>query len=186
MPPERDLIRQCLAGDLSAFRRLIEPQQDCVFRIALSILGSREEAEEAAQDTFMRVYRELSSFSGAAPFGAWVYRIAVRTCLNAHRRRRKWRLYERSVDPARMAGMAFREGETPEAEAEQREMQAKVRGAIDRLPGKLHEVVVLSYLDEFSHAEIADLLDIPEGTVKSRLHLARGRLQKELERQGLV
>ena len=100
MPTERFLIQQCLSGNQDAFRRLIEPHQDFVFRVAISVLGSREEAEEAAQDAFVGAYRGLGSFSGKVPFQAWMYRIAVRTALNV--RRRTATAPARATDAARL------------------------------------------------------------------------------------
>lgn len=185
MPQERDLIQQCLSGNQDAFRRLIEPHQDFVFRVAISVLGSREEAEEAAQDAFVRAYGGLSSFSGKVPFQAWMYRIAVRTALNARRRRRR-RIFERLTPPAWFGGLASSETETPDALFAKRDARIRLRAIIDRLPAKLHEVVVLTYLQELACGEIAEILNIPEGTVKSRLYRAREKLQKEIERKGLL
>ena len=185
MPQERFLIQQCLSGNQDAFRRLIEPHQDFVFRVALAVLGSREEAEEAAQDAFVRAYRGLGSFSGKVPFQAWMYRISVRTALNVRRRRRR-RLFERLTPPAWFGGQASSATEAPDTQFAKRDARIRLRAIIDRLPGKLHEVVVLSYLQELAGSEIAIILNIPEGTVKSRLHRAREKLQKEIERQGLL
>lgn len=183
MPQERDLIQQCLSGNRDAFRRLIEPHQDFVFRLALSVLGSREEAEEAAQDALVRTYRGLGSFSGQVPFQAWLYRIAVRTALNARRRRR---LLERLAPPSWFGGLASAATEAPDALFARRDARTRLRATIARLPGKLQEVVVLTYLREFTCSEVAEILNIPEGTVKSRLYRAREKLQKEIERQGLL
>lgn len=185
MPQERFLIQQCLSGNQEAFRRLIEPHQDFVFRVALSILGNREEAEEAAQDAFVRAYRGLGSFSGKVPFQAWMYRIAVRTALNVRRRRRR-RLFERLTPPAWFGGVPSSETETPDALFAKRDARIRLREIIDRLPAKLHEVVVLTYLQELACGEIAEILNIPEGTVKSRLYRAREKLQRAIERQGLL
>ena len=185
MPQERDLIQQCLSGNRDAFRRLIEPHQDFVFRLALSVLGSREEAEEAAQDALVRTYRGLGSFSGQVPFQAWLYRIAVRTALNARRRRRR-RLLERLTPPSWFGGLASAETEAPDALFARRDTRIRLRATIARLPVKLQEVVVLTYLQEFTCSEVAEILNIPEGTVKSRLYRAREKLQKEIERQGLL
>ena len=185
MPQERFLIQQCLSGNQDAFRRLIEPHQDFVFRVAISVLGSREEAEEAAQDAFVRAYGGLSSFSGKVPFQAWMYRIAVRTALNARRRRRR-RLIERLTPPAWFGGQASAATESPDTRLARQDVKVRLRAIIDRLPGKLHEVVVLSYLQELACSEIAEILNIPEGTVKSRLYRAREKLQKQIERKGLL
>ena len=184
MPRERDLIQQCLSGNRDAFRRLIEPHQDFVFRVSLSVLGNREEAEEAAQDAFVRTFRGLDSFSGQVPFQAWLYRIAVRTALNARRRRRR-RLFERLTPPSWFGGLASAT-DAPDADVVRQDARIRLRATIDRLPRKLHEVVVLTYMNELTCGEIAEILSIPEGTVKSRLHRAREILQKGIRRQGLL
>jgi RNA polymerase sigma-70 factor (ECF subfamily) len=176
MPSEMELIEQCLVGNLDAYRRLIEPYQAFVLRVSLSVLGNREEAEEAAQDAFVRAYNGLAKYKSDGPFQAWLYRIAMRTSLNAHRSRKRRRIFERLVDPTGFDQVASSGAENPETQSIHRETREKVRRMIDSLPRKLHEVVVLSYLEEFSVREIAQMLDIPQGTVKSRLHLARKRL----------
>ena len=185
MPQERFLIQQCLTGNQDAFRRLIEPHQDFVFRVALAVLGSREEAEEAAQDAFVRAYRGLGSFSAKVPFQAWIYRIAIRTALNVRRRRRR-RLFERLTPPAWFGGLASSDSEAPDTQFAKRDARIRLRAIIDRLPAKLQEVVVLTYLQELACGEIAEILNIPEGTVKSRLHRAREKLHREIERQDLL
>ena len=185
MPQERFLIQQCLSGNQDAFRRLIEPHQDFVFRVALAVLGSREEAEEAAQDAFVRAYRGLGSFSAKVPFQAWIYRIAIRTALNVRRRRRR-RLFERLTPPAWFGGLASSDTEAPDTQFAKRDARIRLRAIIDRLPAKLQEVVVLTYLQELACGEIAEILNIPEGTVKSRLHRAREKLHREIERQDLL
>lgn len=186
MSIERDLIQQCLAGNLDAFCRLIAPHQDFLYRIALSILGTREEAEEAVQDALIRIYRGLSSFTIEVPFQAWAYRIAVRVCFNHHRSRRRRRRRETPIGREQIDRMASPEGRAPDADAERAELRRRLREIVDRLPEKLHRVVVLCYLGDLSMSEVADLLDVPEGTVKSRLYAAREKIQKEAERRGLM
>lgn len=186
MPSERDLIRRCLTGDVDAFRRLVEPHQDFIYGIALSVLRNREEAEEAAQDALLRIYQGLGSFRGEVPFRSWAYRIAVRVSFNVHRRGRRRRDSERVTDPDRIDRMDSGDARTPDVDAEQEEVRRRLGGIIERLPRKLHEVVVLSYLREWSHVEIAEVLEIPEGTVKSRLYLARVRIRKEAKRRGIL
>ena len=186
MSRDQELIKRCLAGDLDAFRDLIEPHQASVFRIALSVLGNREEAEEATQDTFVRVYRGLHSFRGDAAFRGWVCRVAVNTCYNASRRARRRRAVEKAMDPWILPETGSGDKASPESETADREIGRKLRELIRKLPEKLHEVVVLSYLRDLSHDEIADALGIPRGTVKSRLHLARERLARDIRRRGLL
>ena len=144
-----------------------------------------DDGEEAAQDAFVRTFRGLGSFSGQVPFQAWLYRIAVRTALNARRRRRR-RLLERLTPPSWFGGLAAPATEAPDALFAKRDARMRLRATIDRLPGRLHEVVVLTYLQELTTAEVAEILNVPVGTVKSRLYRAREKLQREIERQGLL
>ena len=185
MLQERDLIHQCLSGNRDAFRRLIEPHQDFVFRVALSVLDNREEAEEAAQDAFIRAYRGLGSFSGRVPLQAWLYRIA-----GSNRPERKATPAPTAIGAADAALMVRRPGicgnKRPDAEVERQDARIRLRATIGRLPRKLHEVVVLTYMEELACREVAEVLNIPEGTVKSRLHRAREKLKKEIGRQGLL
>lgn len=186
MNRDRELIRQCLEGGLDAFRLLIEPHQARVRRIAASVLGDREEAEEAAQDAFVRIYKGLGTFRGEVDFGVWACRVAVNTCYNAARKRRYRRRMERVTDPARMVEYSSSDLGNPERVTMDRETGARIREIIRKLPKKLHEVVVLSLLDEMSHDEVSQALSIPVGTVKSRLHLARKRLASDARRKGLI
>ena len=114
-----------------------------------------------------------------------MYRIAVRTALNVRRRRRR-HLFERLTPPAWFGGLASSDSEAPDVQFAKRDTRIRLREIIDRLPAKLHEVVVLTYLQELACGEIAEVLNIPEGTVKSRLYRAREKLQKAIEGQCLL
>lgn len=155
-------------------------------RIALAVLGNREEAEEAAQDVFVRVHRGLASYRGEVSFRAWVHRVALNTSISTYRRGRRRRRTERSTDPVELAEVVSGNPGNPETQAANHEVEQKVRQMVRRLPRKLCEAVILHYLQEMRLEEIGEVLGIPIGTVKSRLYLARQRLVKEAEREGLV
>lgn len=186
MCADRELIARCLDGDLHAFRRLIAPYEGAVYRVAFAVLGNREEAEEAAQDVFFRVHEGLGALRRDLSFGAWVHRVALNTSISAYRRGRRRRRAELSTDPTELTGVPSRNPSNPERDAAEEEAGRKVRAMIRRLPRKLCEAVILRYLQDKSVAEIAEILGIPRGTVKSRLHLARQRLLKEARREGLA
>jgi RNA polymerase sigma-70 factor (ECF subfamily) len=144
-----------------------------VFHVAYAVLCDREDAEEVVQDAFFRAYRKLSGLREPQKFRAWVAQMAYRLALN------RWRAAAR----ARRRDTAWQEryGDAQtdvESIVAQREMQRRLREEIDRLPEKLRAVVILNAVEELDTRDIAGVLHIPEGTVRSRLHLARKALLK--------
>jgi RNA polymerase sigma-70 factor, ECF subfamily len=144
-----------------------------VFHVAYAVLSDRADAEEVAQDTFFRAYRKLSGLREPQNFRAWVtqmaYRLALNRCRAAARARR------RDTSWHEMYGNAQTNVESIVA---RREMKRRLREEIDRLPKKLRAVVILNAVEELDTRDIAGVLHIPEGTVRSRLHLARKALLK--------
>ncbi|MBC7248856.1 MAG: sigma-70 family RNA polymerase sigma factor [Anaerolineae bacterium] len=166
-----DLIRRCQAGDEEAFAALFHQYKNLVYKIAYLMLDSADEAEDALQEVFLRVYRSLSTFEPAkGAFTTWLYRITVNHCLN---RRRKSRL---SISLDRVSPLL---AERPSFQGRVENEEA-VQQALSRLSKKLRVVIVLRYYLGLSYAEIAQILNIPIGTVKSRLALALKTLRKEL------
>ncbi len=169
-----DLIRRCQAGDEEAFAALFHRYKDLVYRVAYLMLDSADEAEDVLQEVFLQVYRSLSTFEPSrGAITTWLYRITVNHCLSRQRKRRFRILRLESVPP-----LALTE---PLSFPDQLEEEDAIRQALNRLSGKLRIVVVLRYYLGLSYAEIAQVLDIPIGTVKSRLDLALKTLRKELE-----
>ena len=163
-----DLIRRCQAGDEQAFAELFRRYKNLVYKTAYLMLGDADEAEDVLQEVFVQVYKSLDAYDpGRGAFTTWLYRITVNRCLNW---RRRWRPFV-SLDRARTSVPS------PEGRMEEKAVWQAVRG----LSEKLRAVVILRYYWELSYAEIAQILDIPLGTVKSRLNLALRTLRKELE-----
>lgn len=159
------------AEDTSEFERRLRECRRVVYHVAFSVLGERADAEEIVQDAFLRAYRKLSSLREPEKFRAWVTRMSFRLALNRRRAasRAKYRdtaWLETTTPPARDA----------ESIAAEREIQSRLRGEIDRLSQKLRAVLWLSAVEELSTRDIGEVLAIPEGTVRSRLHLARKEL----------
>jgi RNA polymerase sigma-70 factor, ECF subfamily len=171
------LLARLRAGDPRAFEELVTTYQHRVFGVALRMLGSRAEAEEIAQEAFLRAHRAVVSFRGDARLGTWLYGIASRLCLN--------RLSSPDRRMARGdAALADVPATTPDAaaEVERAELDAALRTAIEELPNEQRLVLVLRDVEGLSYEEIADALALVPGTVRSRLHRARMQLKEKLER----
>ena len=176
------VIAGCLAGDEQAIERLIQQYQTGVFRLALSILDDPLEANEAAKDTFIAALGSLEKYQERSTFKAWLYTIA----LNISRSRLRKRKTAERLKNALQGLFKIQAQKTPSAEEAviQSEKEAALWRALEKL-GEEHRIpIVLRYFHDLSTAEIADILQINEGTVFSRLHTARERLRMELELSG--
>jgi RNA polymerase sigma-70 factor (ECF subfamily) len=166
------------AGDAPAFEELVMTYQHRVFGVALRMLGNRAEAEDVAQEAFVRAHRALGAFRGDAKLSTWLYAITSRLCLNrlASGERRMARQGEDAL--LRLSDA----GPRPDAALERRELETALGRAIAELPEDRRIVVVLRDLEGLSYEEIAQVLELELGTVRSRLHRARAELKEKLER----
>jgi RNA polymerase sigma-70 factor (ECF subfamily) len=156
------------------FEERVEESSTLAFRVALGVLRHREDAEDVAQEAFLRAHRSFGGLRDRDRFRAWLVRVAFRLALDRQRGdRRRRRREDSAVADRRIA-------ETPEAVVERAELKERVREAVDDLPEKLRIVTVLGAIEGHGVAEVARLLEIPEGTVKSRLYLARKALAEKL------
>jgi RNA polymerase sigma-70 factor (ECF subfamily) len=170
------LVERLRAGDPRAFEELVIAYQHRVFGVALRMLGSRAEAEEIAQEVFLRAHRALADFRGDARLGTWLYAIASRLCLN--------RLASADRRVARGdAALAEVPAAAPDAAdaAEHAQRDAALRAAIAELPEERRIVLVLRDIEGLTYDEIAEALALEPGTVRSRLHRARMQLKDKLE-----
>lgn len=163
-------------SDRADFERLMRESYRLVYRIAYSVLSNAADAEEVTQDTFLTAYEKFSSLRDPERFRPWVARAGWRLALN--RRRGATRAMGR--DSAWMASGPV--SEDPEARAAEREFESQLRAQVDLLPEKLRSVVLLIGVQEMDVRTVAGILKIPEGTVRSRLHLARRQLLREVTR----
>ena len=173
-----DLLDRLRRGDPAAFEALVIAHQHRVFGVALRMLGNRAEAEEIAQETFLRAHGALAEFRGEAKLSTWLYAIASRLCLNrlATSERRMTRADEETL-------LHLPSGHAnPVDELERSELEAALHRAIAELPEERRIVVVLRDLEGLSYEEIAETLGLELGTVRSRLHRARMELKDKLER----
>lgn len=170
-PTEIDFIKSAAAGNMGAFADLVRQHRPRVLRTATGIVGSTEEAEDVAQQVFIKVWNALPGFDSKGSFSSWVYRITVNTALDVVRRRRQ----HVSLDDLQRAGQG-----NPEDHAMQTAKQDQVRRAIAALPPASRTTLVLREYEQLSYKEIAKVLDIPIGTVMSRLNYARKALARTL------
>jgi RNA polymerase sigma-70 factor (ECF subfamily) len=182
---ELTLVQSAQAGDAEAFDRLVELHAPRLYNVALRMLRSPEEAEEAAQEAFVRAYSSLKRFRGSASFGTWLCRITMNICLDQLKRRRRQPLSLDALKPGNPGGeIAWPKGAgDPAATAEAKERRAIIRAAIDSLPEAQRAVIVLCDLQGLSYEECARALKTRVGTVKSRLNRARLALKTRLEPQ---
>ena len=171
-------------GDLDAFESIVEKYKKKVFNLAFKMLQDREDASDAAQDAFLKVYRSLPRFKGDAKFSTWLYRIVTNVCLDYIRRRKK--VVEISLDKQLEMSDGKLDFELPdeainiEEEAEKTEFHQLVLDAVDNLPETHRLVILMRDFQNMSYSEIAELLSCPEGTVKSRINRARRFLRGDL------
>lgn len=166
-------ITQVLRGDSSAFRIIVHDFQEEIFRMAMAYLRDSEEAEDATQEVFLRVYRSLHKFRLDKQFQPWLFTIATNYLKNSYRNRKKKKAKEQTLPDVPLASPQ-KEKDTLE-ETEEIEL---VRNSIADLPGKLKEAVILYYLEDMDVKSIARELHLTEENIKSRLHRARKKIQK--------
>ena len=177
MDDERTILEKVRAGDRRAFGDLIDLHKDGAFTLALRILASREEAEEAVQDAFLRAYRGLASFRGDSRFGTWLYRIVFNLSMTRVKRKRPpaESLDAHAGEPVDMVRDA--EGGGVLEHLERQDTVALLAKGLMRLPEPHRIAVELFYLQEQSYEEIATIMGVPLGTVKTYLFRGRARLK---------
>lgn len=168
------ILSRAQSGDREAFALLFEQYKNLVYKTAYLMLGEATEAEDALQEIFLQVYRSLSGFDPRkAAFTTWLYRVTFNHCLNHRRKKRPFTLPLDDISPALNS----------EFPGEQLAEEETLRQAIEMLSDKQRAVVILRYFWDLPYAEIAQILDIPLGTVKSRIDLAIKTLRKVIEEQ---
>ena len=181
------LIRAFREGDKAAFDNLVLKHKDRVFNLCYRLLGDYEEANDSAQEAFIKVYGSLKKFRFESAFSTWLYRIAVNTCKNklkssAFRQKRKMIPIDNPVSGNMIhPGQEIQdEGQSPAMELEKKERMRVIQEAINALPPDQKEVVTLRDIEGFSYEEVAEITGFNLGTVKSRLARARQDLRKKL------
>lgn len=176
-------IKQVLKGDQNAFADIVNLYQHRLYQVCYRMLGNKQESEDIAQEAFVRAYTNLHTFDQKRKFSTWLYRIATNLCID--------RIRKKKPDYYLDAGIAGTEGldmysqiasaeQLPEDQVEQMELQDRIQYEISRLSDKYRSVIVLKYIEELSLQEISEILDMPLGTVKTRIHRGREALRKQL------
>lgn len=186
---EADLIDQCRRGDTEAFSTLVLRYQDRIYNVIARMVGRSADAEELTQDTFLKAFEKLHLFRGTSRFYTWVFRIATNQALSYRRRGSKVKFIsmhasdneERpAVGETQTAALASRRTPSPEAAAMAQETAQRIDQALLELDEEFRVVVVLRDIETMDYTQIADVLDVPVGTVKSRLHRGRCMLKEKL------
>jgi RNA polymerase sigma-70 factor (ECF subfamily) len=170
---DRALVLACQRGERDAFDRLVERYQRDVYRLCYRYVNNHEDANDLAQEAFLKAYRAIPKFRGESAFSTWLYRIAVNTCLNfrSARRRETQELSESLADGAPAASERL----------EQEERSERVRRAVTRLPEKQRATLILKVYHDLTHEEVAAILGASVGTVKANLFHALANLKKLME-----
>ena len=194
MTSETEWIQQARGGDQAAFGRLVLAYQTPVYNLAYRMLGNTGEAEEAAQEAFLRAYTRLHSYDPQRPFRSWMMSIASHYCIDLLRKRRIiWLSFEDEIAApgGSTAGQATSaearlasNSPNPEAVVTQREREAQIQQLLAALSPTDRAAITLRYWYDYSYEEIAETLDLTVSAVKSRLHRARRRLAKMMEEGG--
>ena len=174
------LVAAVVAGDRQAFAALVERHQARILALLERLTGCREQARDLAQETFVSAYRKLATFEQRSAFATWLYRIACNHAAAAGRRRRPVAMLDAIRPDGRAAVEPAARLASVSAGLEQEDLARHVAAALDRLDARYREVVVLADMQEAGYEEIAESLDIPVGTVRSRLHRGRMELRRLL------
>ena len=177
------LLRRAQSGDPEAFERLMEPLEQLVWRVCWHYTGNREAAEDCGQEAMIRIWRNLANYRGDCALESWVYRIAANCCMDWLRKKKR----DRSVSIEPMKDQGFDPADTSpgtEAQVIAKDERRRLREAIALLPEDQREALVLTQLERVSYEEAARMLDISEGTVKSRVNRAKARLKEILTPEG--
>jgi len=168
-----DLIRRFKNGDRSSFEELVLKYQDRIYNLCRHILGNAHDAEDAAQDVFIKAYRNLENFKPEAALYTWLYRIGVNTCID----------YKRKSPDLIRNNPSLTDERSPERNIEAKDTAQLIKIALAKLPEKLKAAIVLREIEGLSYEEIAEILNTSIGTVKSRISRARESLRSILNKR---
>ncbi|ETI66434.1 MULTISPECIES: RNA polymerase sigma factor SigW [Neobacillus] len=177
-------IKQVIKGDQNAFGEIVEIYKNSVYQLCFRMLGNRHEAEDMAQEAFIRAFVNIHTFNQDLKFSTWLFRIATNLCID--RIRKKKPDYYLDAEVAGTEGLTMYsqipdKTPLPENEVESLELHETIQKEILKLPEKYRSAIVLKYIEELSLNEISEILDLPLGTVKTRIHRGREALRQQLQ-----
>lgn len=175
------LISRARGGDRDAFGELVEQYRDNVYRLAYRMCGNAYDADEAAQEAFVAAWRALPNFRGDAKFSTWLYRLTTNAAIDVMRREKR----HQTVGDGEMVDLAD-DADSPQETVERTEQQEAMQKALATLSEEYREVLLLRYMEELDYAEIAEVLQLPSGTVKSRINRAKAALKTALLKSGNI
>ncbi|WP_106495417.1 RNA polymerase sigma factor SigW [Lentibacillus sp. Marseille-P4043] len=179
----KDKIKQVKKGDQSAFEDIVAFFQNKIYQHCYRMLGNAHEAEDIAQEAFIRAYINIHSYDDRRKFSTWLYRIATNLTIDRIRKRKPDYYLDAEIkgtEGLNMYSQLEADNRLPEEEVESLELKSYIHQEISELPPKYRTIIILRYLEEFSLKEISEILDIPLGTVKTRIHRGREALRKKL------
>ncbi len=185
---DEQLVRKTLDGETEAFGEIVRRWERKIFALCYGMLGCKEEALDATQETFMLAYKNLKGFRGDSKISSWLHRIAVNQCLTRMRNDKKASesYLEDEIENNPSAIPISSENASPLKAVERQERIEFVRKAMSSLPFELKQVLIMKEFEEMTFQEIAEILNIPVSTVKSRLYLALSLLRRKLEQKFIV
>ena len=175
------LISRARDGDREAFGALVEQYRDNVYRLAYRMCGNAYDADEVAQEAFVAAWRALPNFRGDAKFSTWLYRLTTNAAIDLMRRENRHRAASEEDIPE-----LADESDSPQQQMERTEQQETVQKALSSLGEDYRQVLLLRYMQELDYAEIAEILHLPVGTVKSRINRAKAQLKTALLKSGNI
>ncbi|MCO7125301.1 RNA polymerase sigma factor SigW [Sporolactobacillus shoreicorticis] len=184
---EKRLIKKIRKGDQQAFAELVERYKNSVFAICLRMVGNAQEAEDLSQEAFIRAYNRIDQYDHDRKFSTWLFRIATNLSIDFLRRRKNNVSLDAVVpgtEGLSLNTMLPDEGEQPEDQMVRKETEEMVQEQIKRLPDKYRSAIVLKYIEDLSLKEISEIMEIPVGTVKTRIHRGREMLRKNMITEG--
>ena len=180
-PSVDELIERCLAGDQHAWEQIVRLHWRKVFNVAYKFVGKHDEAVDLTQDIFLKIFKSLNTFDRRANFQTWLISVSRNLCIDHYRSVRKEReTIDRDIDPGDLMPVSVEV--SPYAALEARDRVAMLREAMAALPDTLRTAVLLRDIQELTYQEIADQLELPEGTVKSRINRGRTELARQIKR----
>lgn len=179
---DRQILKKFKNGDISAFEELVLKYQDRIYNLCRNMLGNTHDAEDAAQDTFIKAYQNLDNFRPEASFYTWLYRIAVNTCLDYKKKPFFESFVKKADEGEEFIDEPASDRPSPEKLYESKQIGLALHNSIRKLPSKLRTAIVLKEIEGLSYEEIADILELSIGTVKSRISRAREELRALLKK----